>query len=134
MISARFVLLLAALAAFTTNSLFADDKAAPAKLPSYSDADAKQHIGDEATVTGLVAGVSTSKSGNTYLNLGARHPKEVFSGVILAEDAAKIPDPKQYDGKTVALSGKIEIRNNQPQMILKAPEQIKIVEPAAPAK
>ena len=131
MISARLVLLVAALAACTSSPLSADDKAAPPKLPAYTDAEAKAHVGEEATVTGLVAGVSTSKSGNTYLNLGAKHPKEVFSGVILGEDAAKVPEPKQYEGKTVALSGKIEIRNNQPQMVLKGAEQIKVVEAAA---
>jgi hypothetical protein len=36
---------------------------------------AAAHVGEYATVEGVVAKVFTSDNGNTFLNIGARYPK-----------------------------------------------------------
>jgi len=43
---------------------------------------AASHIGEYATVEGVVAKVFTSKSGNTLLNIGASYPNQTFTGWI----------------------------------------------------
>jgi hypothetical protein len=43
---------------------------------------AASHVGEYATVEGVVAKVFTSKSGNTFLNIGARYPNQTFTGWI----------------------------------------------------
>jgi hypothetical protein len=43
--------------------------------------EAAAHIGEYATVEGVVAKVFTSRSGNTFLNIGAAYPNQTFTGV-----------------------------------------------------
>ena len=59
------------------------------KLQSFAETtvvipanEAAAHIGEYATVEGLVAKVFTSKSGNTFLNIGAAYPNQTFTGWI----------------------------------------------------
>jgi hypothetical protein len=41
--------------------------------------EAAAHINEWATVEGVVAKVFTSKSGNTFLNIGATYPNQIFT-------------------------------------------------------
>jgi hypothetical protein len=43
---------------------------------------AAAHIGQYATIEGVVAKVFTSTSGNTFLNIGAAYPNQTFTGWI----------------------------------------------------
>jgi len=43
---------------------------------------AASRVGEYATVEGVVAKVFTSKSGNTFLNIGATYPNQTFTGWI----------------------------------------------------
>jgi hypothetical protein len=45
--------------------------------------EAKDHIGENASVRGLVEQVSFSKKGNAFLNFGGRYPQQVFTGCSL---------------------------------------------------
>jgi hypothetical protein len=101
---------------------------------SYTDAEAAQHAGEEATVTGKVVAVTKSAKGTTYLNFGDRFPKHVFSGVVFVGDQEKAGDMKPYEGKVVAITGRIELApsDQKPQIAIKKPEQIKLAEPGAP--
>jgi hypothetical protein len=75
----------------------------------YSDTEAANHIGEEATVTGKVFGVSTSKTGTTYVNLGGSFPQHTFAGVIFVSKQSDVGDVKQYEGKDVSLTGRITL-------------------------
>ena len=44
--------------------------------------EAAAHVGEYATVEGVVAKMFTSKSGNTFLNIGASCPNQTFTGSI----------------------------------------------------
>jgi hypothetical protein len=102
--------------------------------PVYPDAEAANHVGEEATVTGKVVAVSKSGKGNTFLNLGDRFPRQTFTGVIFARDEAAVGDVKQYEGKDVAITGRIEMSPEQkPQIVIKSADQIKVVDAAAPS-
>lgn len=96
-------------------------------IPSYSDAEAAKHIGEEATVTGKLFTVSSSGKGNTFLNFGDRYPRHTFSAVVFSRNAEAVGDVKQYEGKTVSVTGKIESSPDQkPQIVLTKAAQIKI--------
>ncbi len=100
----------------------------------YSDTEAGKHAGDDAIVTGKVASVSKSGKGTTYLNFGEKFPRQTFSGVVFAKDADKVGDLSQFEGKTVALSGKIENSpDGKPQIIIRSAEQVKLADAAPPA-
>jgi hypothetical protein len=61
--------------------------ASPARAQTpvvVSDAQAKQHIGQDVTVEGVVTAVSTSRKGNTFINFGGVYPNQTFIGWIPA--------------------------------------------------
>lgn len=101
--------------------------------PTYPDAEAANHVGEEATVTGKVFTVSKSAKGTTFLNFGGRFPNHTFGGVIFASAEAAVGDVKQYEGKEVALTGRIEAApDGKPQIVIKTPDQIKLADGSMP--
>lgn len=101
--------------------------------PVYTDVEAAKHINEDATVTGKVFGVSTSGKGTTFLNIGGRYPNHTFGGVIFAKNVDAVGDVKQYEGKEVTLTGRIEMSPDQkPQIIITKPDQIKLAATPAP--
>lgn len=104
------------------------------KSAAYSDTEAGKHAGDEATVTGKVASVSKSGKGTMYVNFGDKFPRQTFSGVVFAKDADTVGDLSQFEGKTVALTGRIELSpDGKPQIVIKASGQLKLADGTAPA-
>lgn len=99
----------------------------------YSDTEAGKHAGDEATVTGKVASVTKSGKGTVYLNFGEKFPRQTFSGVVFAKDAETVGDLSQFEGKAVALTGRIELSpDGKPQILIKSADQVKLAD-GAPA-
>ncbi|MEO6788110.1 MAG: OB-fold nucleic acid binding domain-containing protein, partial [Chthoniobacteraceae bacterium] len=97
----------------------------------YADTEAGKHAGDEATVTGRVASVSKSGKGTVYLNFGEKFPRQTFSGVVFAKDADKVGDLAQFEGRTVALTGRIELSpDGKPQIIIRSAGQVKLADGA----
>lgn len=127
------ILSLAARGEDTPNPAPAQKAEVAGQSATFSDAEAAKHIGEEATVSGKVVAVGTSRQGNIYLNFGASFPKQVFSGLIRSKDAQKVGDAKKWEGKTVAITGKIESYNDKPQIVISSPDQIKVIEHTAPA-
>lgn len=132
MFSPRLSLLAIATLSFISVGL-AEDK----QLPRYTDTEAAKHVGEDATVTGMVVAVGKSKQGSVYLNMGQKFPKQTFSGVVHAPEADKVGDMSKFDHQRVTITGKIELYNDKPQIVITAPEQIQLAggTPAAsPAK
>lgn len=93
---------------------------------SWRDAD--KHYGEYVTVEGTI--VVTHNSGRAcFLNF---HPnyKRYFSAVIFASDFSRFPnDPENYyNNKKVRVSGYIKEYKGKPEIILRNPNQIKIIE------
>lgn len=87
--------------------------------------EAGKHIGKEVTVTGRVSSVRTIASGMTFVNFGTRGAADAFTavakpGVIAGETL--LP----YDGKDVEVTGTVELYRDSPQIVLKAPESIRL--------
>jgi hypothetical protein len=104
-------------------------------LPIYTDAQAAEHEGEEAQVTGQVSGISKLPNGPTFLNLGGRFPNHAFSGVIFSDAAEKVGDVQPFEGKTVTITGRIAMsKQGKPQIVIKSAEQIRLAGPGgAPA-
>lgn len=102
--------------------------------PVYSDIEAGKHVGEEATVTGKLASVFTSSKGTTFLNLGDRFPRHTFGGVIFAGNQAAVGDVKQYEGKDVTLTGRIELSpDKKPQIVINRADQVALAGAVMPA-
>lgn len=91
--------------------------------------DVPQHVGDSVTVCGKVYSaryMDGAKNKPTFLNVGAAYPNQVLTVVIW--DTVR----QQFNGKPEALfankeiciTGRIELYNNKPQIVIDKPEKI----------
>jgi hypothetical protein len=63
--------------------------------------------------------VFTSKSGNTFLNIGATYPNQTFTGWISpASPVSKSPMLAGIEGKRVRITGRIELYKGKPGPLL----------------
>ncbi len=106
------------------------------QTPGYPDSEAAKHVGEEAAITGKVATVFASGKGTTFINFGARFPRHTFTAVVFARNEAAVGDVKQFEGKDVTVTGRIELSptDQKPQIVLSRADQIKLAGTApAPA-
>ena len=112
------VLLALSQAAWAANTLTADE--------------AKNHIGETATVCGVVASThyaEQTKGSPTFVNLDKPYPNQVFTVLIWGEDLPKFsPKPSTWDGKRVCATGAITSYQGRPEIVAKAPGQVRVEE------
>ena len=92
--------------------------------PNYTPEEAARHVGETATVTGTVDGFNQSGKGNIFLNMGGKYPNQAFTAWIPPESAAQFSNPQDYEGKTIAVSGKITLYRGKPEIKVTSPSQI----------
>ena len=100
------------------------------KSRTLSAAEAKDHIGEPATVCGSVASTryaASSRGRPTFLNLDKPYPNHIFTVVIWGQNRAKFGRPEgEYRGKDICVSGKIGSYRGVPQIVASEPSQIKV--------
>lgn len=93
-------------------------------------AEAKNHVGEKATVCGKV--VSTryaerSKGQPTFLNLDEPYPHQIFTILIWGSDRSKFGTPEaKYHDQQVCVMGKITSYRGAPEVVASDPGQIEI--------
>jgi hypothetical protein len=113
-----------------------DGPQAHRNLPSAASAantltadEAKNHIGESATVCAVVAGThyaEQTKGSPTFVNIGKPYPNQPFTVLIWGEDLPGFsPKPGTWGGKRVCETGPISSYQGRPETIAKAPGQIK---------
>ncbi|MFZ4591899.1 MAG: hypothetical protein ACOYN6_12935 [Ignavibacteria bacterium] len=85
---------------------------------------AKDFVGEFKYVKGLVAAVTTTKSGMTYINLDAKYPDNIFSAVIFKDYKDAFDFTVLNKCKNIVIYGKIEMYKEKPQIVLKEATQI----------
>jgi exonuclease VII large subunit len=99
--------------------------AVSARAQTVQPADAKAHVGQTVTIEGAVSNVHKVPSGVTFIDMGGQFPDNVFTAVILAKDAGKFPDVSALNGKTVDITGRVQLYNGKPEILLTDAAQIK---------
>jgi DNA/RNA endonuclease YhcR with UshA esterase domain len=97
---------------------------APGQQRVVRDSEAGFHVGESVTVEGTVANVRVTRSGTTFLNFGAAYPKQTFTAVIFSSVAGRFPNPQQWEGKRVRVSGKVRLYRDRPEVVLEASSQL----------
>jgi DNA/RNA endonuclease YhcR with UshA esterase domain len=97
-----------------------------AQSSNYTPQEAAKHVGETAAITGSVDGVHQSGKGNIFLNMGGKYPNQAFTAFVPSSSAAQFSNPQQYEGKTVAVSGKITLYKGKPEIIVNSPSQISV--------
>lgn len=95
-----------------------------------SSSEAKDHVGETATVCGAVASTryaGSTKGKPTFLNLEKPYPNQVFTVVIWGENRSKFGTPEvDYKGKQICATGKIAEYRGIPQIVVDVPKQINV--------
>jgi len=85
--------------------------------------EAKQHVGESATVRGKVFGIHVSAKGDVFINVGAAYPDAPFTAVCF-QGAISTNDLQKLDGKMVSFTGLIKDYNGQTEIVLGKADQI----------
>jgi hypothetical protein len=97
---------------------------------SITASEAKNHVGENATVCGEVASAhyaARSRGDPTFINLDKPYPNQIFTVVIWGSDRAKFGDPESaYSGKHICVTGRITLYRGTPETVASEPSQVKI--------
>ena len=90
--------------------------------------DAASHLGETATVCGVVASAkfeTHARSQPTLLDLGKPYPHAVFTAVIYGDHRSKFGTPEtSLHGKHVCVTGQISDYHGKPEIVLTDPSQL----------
>jgi hypothetical protein len=89
--------------------------------------EAKDHVGENVSVRGLVEQVSVSKKGHAFLNFGGKYPQHVFTGFIPAQNVGDVGGEEflqSLAGNQITITGKIELYKGRPEIVISSPSQI----------
>lgn len=96
---------------------------------TLTETEAKNHIGEQATVCGKVVRTryaESSRGSPTFLNLDQPYPNQVFTLLIWGSDRSKFGDPEtSYRGKRICVTVKISDYKGVPEIVVNAPSQVK---------
>ena len=96
------------------------------ELPVIKDSEAIQYVGKSVEVRGFVVSVTTSPLGTTLINFGRDYPNQTFAGFIAA--GSKIATDRRIatlQGKTIGITGTIELYQGKPEIEVTSIAQIK---------
>ena len=99
----------------------------PMAAQSITAADAKKHIGENATVCGKVADERTATSSRgepTFINLDSTYPNQVFTILIWGEDRKKIGELPRV-GAHVCASGMIQNYRGVPEIVVHGSSELR---------
>jgi hypothetical protein len=103
--------------------------AGSARAANLTCDDVADHVGQTATVCGVVASAryaEQSPSKPTFLNLCKTFPNQIITGFIRDSDRPKFGTPeKDLLGKEVCITGKIELYKGRAEIKLREAEQLK---------
>jgi hypothetical protein len=88
---------------------------------------ATDHIGEQTTICGVVASVTSSAvlpGRPTYLNFGAPYPNQDFRVIIFGNQRGAV-GPEDLVGKRVCVSGSITGNQGKAELYLKTADQLK---------
>src|SRR5262249_52307866 len=101
-----------------------------AQTGSLTSAEAKNHIGERATVCGNVVSAhyaARTKGNPTFLNLDEPYPKQIFTILIWGNDRDKFGNPEtKFQNKRVCVTGVIKDYRGKPEIVAEQPNQIQL--------
>ncbi|MFP5234337.1 MAG: DNA-binding protein [Acidobacteriota bacterium] len=111
---------------FTIVAVLCAISAATSNAATLSAADAKSHIGEQATVCGKVASERTatgSRGEPTFINLDAAYPNQIFTILIWGDNRSNV-GPLPSDGERVCATGRIQEYRGVPEIVVKSKAQL----------
>ena len=97
----------------------------PASAQTISAADAKNHIGEQATVCGKVASEKTAVSSRgepTFIHLDSAYPNQVFTILVWGDDRQSVGELPQV-GSHICATGLIKDYRGVPEIVVRSSGQ-----------
>lgn len=99
--------------------------------------EAGRHVGERGTVCGEVVSTRYAPSTNgepTFLNLERPYPNQIFTALIWGDDRPRFdrPPEEHFRDRRICVTGTIGSYRGVPQIIVRRPDQIEIVEAPEP--
>lgn len=93
--------------------------------------DATHYVGDRAQVCGPVAEVvrvSDIGGAPTFINFRREHPDQPFTALIWEQDRRRwrVPPEEQYPNRDICVTGRIQMHEGTPQIVVSSPQQIQV--------
>jgi hypothetical protein len=101
--------------------------AMPAIAATVTPGNAGKHVGETATVEGVVADVHAAPNGMILLDLGGRYPDNKFVAVIFPNRTIAFGRMSGYIGNQVQISGAIQMYHGKPEITLTNEGQIQVI-------
>jgi DNA/RNA endonuclease YhcR with UshA esterase domain len=95
-------------------------------VKKIQSSEAKANIDQRVILKGYVADVAVREK-VAYLNLDKKYPNNTCSITIFEIDFDKFGDFGKYKNKNIEVTGRVTEYKGKPQIIIKSPTQIKIV-------
>ncbi|MGB8478013.1 MAG: hypothetical protein WCE63_04125 [Acidobacteriaceae bacterium] len=98
----------------------------PAVAETITATDAKNHVGEQETVCGKVAGEKTAASSRgepTFINLDSAYPNQVFTILVWGDDRKNVGEMPRL-GSHVCASGVIRNYKGVPEIVVRSGEQL----------
>jgi hypothetical protein len=89
--------------------------------------EAKEHIGENVSVHGLVEEVAFSQKGDAFVNFGGKYPQQVFTGFVSMQNVDAVGGERfllSLLGNAITITGKIELYKGRPEIMISSPAQI----------
>ena len=90
----------------------------------YSYADAINHIGENATIEGIVLNVYKNSSGMEFIDFCKNYKTCPFTAVIFSSDTQKFKNIDKLKNSKVNISGNIKNYNGKAEIVINNPSQI----------
>ena len=81
-------------------------------------------IGTDVSFTARVSQITSSQTGNIYLNIGDEFPNHKIHLVIFQKQAGLFKDIKSYEGQDVKVTGKVTLFKGKPQIVITSEKQL----------
>ena len=114
------------LRSFSALLIFLSIALLPATAATITAADAKNHVGERATVCGKVAGERTAVSSRgepTFINLDSTYPNQVFTILVWGNDRKNVGELPRV-GTHVCASGVIKEYGGVPEIVVRTSGQL----------
>jgi DNA/RNA endonuclease YhcR with UshA esterase domain len=97
---------------------------ASAQQRTIPDSAAAAYVGQAVAVEGTVVNVHATRTETTFLNFGSAYPNQTFTAVIFRSAVNRFPNPQQWEGKRVRVTGQVRLYRGRPEIVLEEQSQL----------
>lgn len=100
--------------------------AVPAAAAEYTAAEAGQHVGETATVVGVLTNVHKTGGKSILWDIGGDYPNNPFTAFVPKKSTGDVPDVTPLVGKTFKITGEIKMYQGKAEIAVTDAKQVQV--------